>query len=632
MKVKHFVVVSLLLAILTLGAVSAAEDVLSDDILAVEDEGISIEGAPAEEQLSSNEDVVGAVADDFKANITDEIDLDDEDAQIAEVYCPEGATGNVRLDLTSVNDEEDSDSDLKYLSDYAVGDKITFSTGEFDVSPGKYNARLTYVEGDNTILLKESVIKFTGTITKDDFRISKQGLIRYLDDDYVVNVWDYPTTGTLIVYVDGEKRYSKTVVETDDICVDPNELGITDEDEYAIRVVFNTTDGQKIELASFPLTVEFFKGYWFDIVNQSMYYDDYFDNYYLAYFVSTNKSVGGLLKFYVNNVEKFSHKIVPSDYTYDDEGEVMYGAYPGLAEMGTTKPGTYDIRISFNGIDLASSKATLGIMPVVHYPHIMSVGEKQYLTVSYSGGKGTAELYECDSEGDYDGKAPMATFSITNGKGSFSLSKLPEGDQLYYLNYTIDGENFNSYVGINVYENSAEVKARVTPTQITAGDRVSVTVTGPKVNEMVDIYLDGDKVMSVSLRNGKVNEVLSGLTVGTHVVRVMFDGSDFFFSKTYKVTVKPKTVKLSLKKVTVKRSAKKLVLQATLKIKGKVAKGKIIKFKFNKKTYKAKTNRKGVAKVTVKRAMLKKLKRGKKVTYSATYGKTTKKITVKVRR
>ena len=65
---------------------------------------------------------------------------------------------------------------------------------------------------------------------------------------------------------------------------------------------------------------------------------------------------------------------------------------------------------------------------------------------------------------------------------------------------------------------------------------------------------------------------------------------------------------------------------------GKAVKGKTIKFKFNKKTYKAKTNRNGVAKVTVKKSVLKKLKVGKKVKIQATYGKTTKKLTVKVKR
>ena len=95
---------------------------------------------------------------------------------------------------------------------------------------------------------------------------------------------------------------------------------------------------------------------------------------------------------------------------------------------------------------------------------------------------------------------------------------------------------------------------------------------------------------------------------------------------------KPDVVKLTLKKVSVKRSAKKLVLTATLKINGKLVKGKTLKFKFKNKVYKAKTNKKGIAKVTIKKSVLKKLKKGKKVTYPVSYGKNVKKITVKVKK
>ena len=46
----------------------------------------------------------------------------------------------------------------------------------------------------------------------------------------------------------------------------------------------------------------------------------------------------------------------------------------------------------------------------------------------------------------------------------------------------------------------------------------------------------------------------------------------------------------------------------------------------------AKTNKKGVAKFTIKSKVLKKLKVGKKVKYQATYGKVTKKYTIKVKK
>lgn len=84
--------------------------------------------------------------------------------------------------------------------------------------------------------------------------------------------------------------------------------------------------------------------------------------------------------------------------------------------------------------------------------------------------------------------------------------------------------------------------------------------------------------------------------------------------------------KLSLKTVKVKKSAKKLVLTATVK---KLANKKLT-FKFNGKKYKAKTNKNGIAKVTVKKSVLSKLKVGKKVSYQVTYLKSTVKKSVKI--
>ena len=90
---------------------------------------------------------------------------------------------------------------------------------------------------------------------------------------------------------------------------------------------------------------------------------------------------------------------------------------------------------------------------------------------------------------------------------------------------------------------------------------------------------------------------------------------------------------LKFQKFAVKKSAKKLTVKVNLKkINGKFLKGANITFKFNNKVFKAKTNKYGVAKFTVKKSLLKKLKVGKKVKIKATYLKDTVTTKVKVQK
>ena len=89
---------------------------------------------------------------------------------------------------------------------------------------------------------------------------------------------------------------------------------------------------------------------------------------------------------------------------------------------------------------------------------------------------------------------------------------------------------------------------------------------------------------------------------------------------------------VSLKTVKVKKSAKKLVISVTVKVGKKAISKKRVTLKFNGKKLTAKTNKKGVAKFTIKKNVLKKLKVGKKVTYTATYLKDTVKKTVRVKK
>ena len=183
----------------------------------------------------------------------------------------------------------------------------------------------------------------------------------------------------------------------------------------------------------------------------------------------------------------------------------------------------------------------------------------------------------------------------------------------YYFILNVTGYDVEPYVKVVVKKNSPGLSLSLSASSIYVGDSVTVKFTGPSANETVYITLDGRLWKSVPFTEGALSGTISGLTLGTHNVNVFFDDRSNFYSNTVYVTVKevPKPpvkvdkVKLTVKKVKIKKSAKKLVLKATLKINGKNAKGKVVKFKFNKKTYKAKTNSKGMPKKPLKRRLSK---------------------------
>ena len=152
-----------------------------------------------------------------------------------------------------------------------------------------------------------------------------------------------------------------------------------------------------------------------------------------------------------------------------------------------------------------------------------------------------------------------------------------------------------------------------------------VTAEGHSVGagEVVKFTINGKTTTVKTDKNGiakiKITDVPKKYTITT-----TFNG------KTYKNTVTVKQV-LTTSKITVKKTAKKFTLKTKLKINGKLQKGKWITFKFNGKTYKVKTNSKGIAKKTLNKKVIKKLKKGKKYPVKVVYLKDTIKTIVEVK-
>ena len=224
--------------------------------------------------------------------------------------------------------------------------------------------------------------------------------------------------------------------------------------------------------------------------------------------------------------------------------------------------------------------------------------------------------------------------TVTAGKATYTFKNLAAGNYTYEIELKDDVKynDASATVSFKVMEKLSP-NMTVTAANIVYGAKAVVKVTADTaISGNVTVQIDG-KNYTVSLVNGSGSISVASLAAGTHTVKAVFEGSTVFNAQTANTTFKvTDKIKLTLKKVKVKKSAKKLKLKATLKINGKAVKGKKLKFKFNKKTYTAKTSKKGVAKVTIKKKVLKKLKKGKKVTYQVSYGKTTVKKTVKVKK
>ncbi len=345
---------------------------------------------------------------------------------------------------------------------------------------------------------------------------------------------------------------------------------------------------------------------------------------------------------------------------------VSYNESGAKYSIDTTgmKLGNYTITAKYTG-DSKYPDRTIDVdftvIPYISIPYDISPKEHNSFIVTVpSDATGTLTLYKATYNINTDEYTyeKISSVDVKDGKASIMMPEITE-DTEYKVEFTSGSYSRSFLAMVDVYSNSPEINVAVTPGEITVGENIQIQATST-VKGAIDIYVDGRYLTSVNFTNGVAAKTLDNLAVGQHIINIKYDGyyedddGDYmstgkFYSNTFYVTVKNKpapvptpapapvkktvkkdVIKLTLKKVKVKRSAKKLTLTATLKINGKAAKGKKLTFKFNGKKITAKTNKKGVAKVTIKKKILKKLKKGKKVKYQVSYGKTTKKLTVKV--
>lgn len=288
--------------------------------------------------------------------------------------------------------------------------------------------------------------------------------------------------------------------------------------------------------------------------------------------------------------------------------------------------GVINISLKYTGNDykVANITSALCIEPKIISPISIKYGQNKYIVAQVS--KGT-KGYLIFTVGKKKYKV-----TIKDGKARLSLKKFKIGE--YYIDvdyFGQDGYNCSSYTYVKVSAHKIKIKgAKNLVIRYTSNKYFKVKVYN-KFNKLakgvIVRFKVGKKVYKVKTnKKGIAKLKLSKFAPKTYKITISYKGTKV----TKKLTVKHI---LRLKKVKVRKYAKKLVLKASLrKVNGKYLKGKIIKFRFKGKTYKAKTNSKGIAKVTIKRKVLRKLKIAKKITYKAFYIKDSAKRTVKIKR
>ncbi|WP_405292832.1 hypothetical protein [Methanobrevibacter sp.] len=634
MKIKYLMIVGLILAILTIGAVSASE--ISDD-LAVDDDR-DIQQAPLDE-----DDELGDSVDvgDFYVRYEESIAVNSNDDVISVSNSEEPVKGNLTVNVGNsakpVYNAEFDEFDYLYLYDLGIEEV------------GSYKILVNFVPtSGNAVKLLDYTLNVTGEEGYEGLDVEINDIYiplpLYDYNDAFVEIENYDgVEGNILVYIDNELYYNKTL-STYEVQIQLSDLNKRPSlTKHFVEVKFD--DGDKTTLVK-SRTVS--ARYSIDID----YYGDLGIGIPFDLEIYVPKDATGDLYVIFNGKEmKVSYKDGVGNCTLATDSLELNKTYRISAEL--RNDAYYPKKEFFEELTAYPS--------IVTPYYYMALGETQWVSINLpSSYSGTLKLYKAKLIGDpedqnyvKDGSA-IASVNLVDGKAEIPISGLSKGEHDFIYEYENGKYVYSDDFYVLVKDNTDGISATVSPTDIEVGNSVAVQITGPKnLTRSFEVYVDGRYNGRVKLSNANTMSVVL-TTPGKHYIKVLYDYEDWedyhwdkdvFYSNTFVVTVNakpsapvsppaPKTqvTKLTLKKVKVKNSAKKLTLSATLKINGKPAKGKVLTFKFNKKTLKAKTNKKGVAKVKIKGKLLQKLKVGKKVTYQVKYGKTVKKLTAKVQK
>lgn len=428
MKLKYMVIVSLMLAILTIGAASASDDTISDDgNLTASPEDTIVESSVDEIELSANdaEDVVGDDAElitDYDYSVyVDEEYLMDRSVSVHGTL-PEGASGTVKMTVGEYENEYEVEFDEFYLS-------ISAS----DLGIGRHNCNITY-SGDDRYAgfeyLKEFMIGSVAVNMPDEI----------VDATYVEEVIrvNEDVTGQITINIDGNEYKNGSIEELkayydDDIYYIPVILDYLSFGQHTYEII-TTIDGE----GTVTRTGSFNMSYRLELENtlNSVPYGKDFE-------ITVSAPEDAQSNITVNlNGNSFEHQLT-GDETFINLTNLVWGA------------NNLTLTYSDDKYPLKTVKYVLNVKGVIDYPE----GRCDYdsddaisLTLP-NGAGGNIVIYKkiTDDETGETHEQFVGVAQLDNGYASYPVKNLGLGEHdliVRYENGTYDVNDMDCYIEI----------------------------------------------------------------------------------------------------------------------------------------------------------------------------------------
>lgn len=417
MKFNKFLMVSIfLLAIITIGAVSASQD--ADNLTATDDNQIVEQATDdvGEITQASDSDVVSDGQQEEKENIPINISFPDdicygEDFTVS-VKIPMNATGSIGLYL---NDDE-----LPYEYSEDLDDQGIRYYGYGYVSLNKF--------GENTF-------KVVYTAEEDDIYLDseKKVSLNLSNTKYLIQLHDVRYGKEMYSIVNSPVRNDEDI----EITVNGKKRNVYyDEDVW--NHVFNASDlkyGNNLVNVYYPGDEKF--GEYSRDVNVTVYSDiEYSNEVYFDENLNINLTLPddatGKLAVYAG---KFDYD--EWDYVYTEIGSASISNGSACVSVSGLSVGYYSLKANFTGnYEVEESEFSLSVFPRIIVPKAVVAGDESYITVKSSNNSAAnVRAYYYD---DDENEIVIGEETIENGQAKISLANLTLGS--YGINVCYDGE------------------------------------------------------------------------------------------------------------------------------------------------------------------------------------------------